>query len=236
MLAQGDLSTTQNRSFETFSREVSNRILKNPETALARLWIRLSAAAQTVLVRHLGYYIGRWSDERAFDVRNQRLAPRIRDARQRIKMFTKALENCLRVEEDPNRGTILITADASGYDQHFPLRQILVAQILCWKKVLADCKHAGNRKRFGISRNGIWLIFAQEFVRDWSQRHLDEEVKLRPAEIAALIDTLLAVDGVENLDPTDRELIWKTIRHFRKNQLNTVFLSELKKNPQAYVF
>jgi hypothetical protein len=236
VLAQGDLSTARKFSSKLLFQKVSNLILKNPETALAGLWIKLSDDTRRILVGHMVHYNFLRFDEKAFADRFQRLDSLIVDAKREIKLLKKALNDRRRFEEIPGLGTIVVTIDLFGRREHIPLSQNMESEILRLNKFLGGCRRLYNRKRFGTFHNNIRLIFAQELVRHWSLSHLREELILTPTDIANLIYVVLQAGGVKTRDSMESELIRKAIEYFQKNKANQEIFDLIRQFPHAFFY
>jgi hypothetical protein len=219
------VGTPHKQADTDFAAEVSRLIFENKLSALSELWKKLDAHAQAEIIAYIGIYIGRNSEQAIAAERRRRGTLIKRALSNQIEVLRKAYEKRAAFEEirDPHLGSVVSFGDPFWPQGHGPLSTILSTEIIRLNKLLGQTKDVFNAKRFGISDKHYWLIYAQEFFRVWTLRHLGNVLELTPTHLADLIDAASRAVGQERTDTPEPENIRKALVNFRKNPRNKVF-------------
>jgi hypothetical protein len=220
-----------------FDVKVTETILRGKNGKLRDIWEKLDDVARHKVVMHLSVFIGSLSDSGPIVERRKRGMLICKALSKQISALRTACDKRRQFEVEQVHGFGAVANIGSPYwcGTRGQLSFVLANEILRLETALLSARRLFNDKRLGIGRPIYRLIFVQEFVRGWSGANLSETLRLTPRDLAKLIDVLNYVSGREaDEDYVDPENLRKTIDHFRKNELNKVFLEQVEKDPLRF--
>ena len=176
-----------------FTELISKKIFEG-SNSLNDLRASLDDFARVTVVRHIGYYVGRYSEKKVIADRKQRGQRIIDGFSKHLTALRRAYKARVAFEElkVPPFGKISERGNPYWAGERERLSSILCTEVLRLNAALGDVRRLYNMKRFGNARHcsgrHYRLLLAQEFVRAWSLANLQKEISLTVINLAQLID------------------------------------------------
>jgi hypothetical protein len=198
--------------------------LKEPGHASKRLSLLLSSVDPRVRIK-ICDFVGNYLQGPPKDVADRRKKSERFEKMlsQSIKSLRKAVTNLRELSdiELPDARSIVDPSKPLWLKEISSLADVLEREAESLSARLAEIKRLYNEKRFGVSRNHLWLILLQEFVEVWTGSEKGNRKSLRFDDIAdLLIAAKIALGWPEASTETYAEDIRKAILNFRLNPTN----------------
>jgi hypothetical protein len=219
-----------------FYSEIQQIVGRNPELSIHKIWNKLSRDAQIITVMQIALYLRLWPEEASPGLALERETEVGKRIRKEVKSLLRASSE-LRwfIGILPDKHNHQANTNVPLYKPSYaPLDSIVTASISRLKREMEVIQHVATIRRLGKRYVRARLIFAQEYVRAWSLRHLGDPLELHHVHIAELIEiTERAVGG--KLKRTDPEVIRKKIAGLRRYKEVSRALVILVRDPELYV-
>jgi hypothetical protein len=219
-----------------FCSEVQQIVGRNPELSIHKIWNKLSRDAQITTIMQIALYLRLWPEEASLGLALERETKVGNRIRKEVKSLRRASSEL--------RWFIAILPDKHNYqaDAHVPLYKprhagldsIVTAGILRLKREMEVIQHVATIRRLGKRYVRARLIFAQEYVRAWSLRHLGDQLELHHGHMAELIEITERAIG-EKRKRIDAEVVRRKIEGLRSYKEVSRALAILVRDPELYI-